>query len=118
MNRLVVWCLRELHQEGCIVHLDDGYISLPPDLLFPLLVPHLEREIFVRQQVFLPKGDPRRGNGILPTELLSRLKCWGDEGRWERIQEWMIRETAEWAERKGLVRKKGEGYWPHSRASV
>lgn len=110
MERLVAWVIRDLHQDGCIVHLNDGYIPLPPELLYPLLIPHIERETFLREGVFMRKGDPRRDNGVTSDELIKRLHGWGVDGRWERIQAWVVDDALQWAEQHAHLRSKGKGW--------
>lgn len=110
MERLVGWVIRDLHQDGCIVHLESGYIPLPPELLWSVVRPHMEREMFLRENVFMKKNDPRRGNGIGSGDLVKRLQGWGVEGRWERIQGWSVDDALTWAEARGMVKKMGKGW--------
>ena len=111
MSRLTAYIIRGLASDGAIVHLHDGYLPLPPDVVFPLLAPHFEREAFLRKGVYMRKSDPRYGNGVTAAELVVRLRGWGADGRWERINEWVIQDAIAWGEGRGLVRKQGVGWW-------
>ena len=115
MERLVEWVIRAVAEEGSLVQLTlsagYGYLPLPPQLLFPLLIPHLEAEKSARQKVFLRNTDPRRDNGMTVAELVGRLRGWGEEGRWERVGQWKVEEAIEWAEERGLWKRAGSGWW-------
>ena len=111
MERLTAYTIRGLHADGSVVHLQDGYLPLPPEMVLPLLVPHFEREMWVRKAAFLRKDDPRRGNGALVEDLLKRLREWGTDGRWERVGEWVVFDAVRWGQERGLVRKEGRGWW-------
>jgi len=123
MERLVEWVIRNVAEEGSLVQvqLDSGYgkcdgeaygyLPLPPQLLLPVLIPLLQAEKVARQNTFLRKTDPRRGNGMTVPELVGRLRCWGEEGRWERIGEWKVEEAMEWGEERGLMERVGVGWW-------
>ncbi|GFZ46492.1 hypothetical protein JCM24511_04739 [Saitozyma sp. JCM 24511] len=86
-----------------------GYFPLPPSLLLPLVLPMLRSEREARKLVFFPKGDPRWKSGMTVEEITSRLRSWGDEGRWERVSRWKIEETVEWGESAGWVVRSGAG---------
>nr|XP_031858589.1 uncharacterized protein CI109_005969 [Kwoniella shandongensis]KAA5525661.1 hypothetical protein CI109_005969 [Kwoniella shandongensis] len=123
MERLVGWVIRNVAEEGSLVQVrlpvrargtslgEWGYLPLPPQLLFPLLVPHLEAERNLRKNTIRRKGDPRTGNGMTIDELVMKLRGWGEEGRWERVGDWKIEEAIEWGEEKGYLRKEGRGWW-------
>lgn len=88
-----------------------GFLPLPPQLLFPLITPIIQREHFLREDVFMRKTDPRKHNGITVEEIVKRLQAWGEEGRWERAREWVIRDTMDWGVKEGLLKPKGQGWW-------
>jgi len=111
MVRLTSYIIRRLAADGAIVHLQDGYLPLPPILVVPLLAPHFEREAFLRKGVYMRKTDSRYGNGATAAELVVRLRGWGADGRWERMNEWVVQDAIGWAEGKGLVKKQGTGWW-------
>lgn len=116
MSRLVGWVIRNVAEEGSLVQVkfsgtEYGYLPLPAQLLLPLLIPHLETERFIREHTFVRKTDPRRGNGMSVSELVGRLREWGEEGRWERVGEWKVEEAIEWGEESGLVQRVGKGWW-------
>lgn len=67
-----------------------AYVPLPPNLILPLLLPHLTAETQRRRRIFIPKTDKRFGQGILLEEILVRLQAWGVNGRWERVGDWVI----------------------------
>ena len=90
MERLTAYTIRGLHADGSVVHLQDGYLPLPPEMVLRLLVPHFEREMWLRKAAFMRKDDPRRGNGALVEDLVKRLREWGTDGRWERVGEWVV----------------------------
>jgi hypothetical protein len=110
MLRLTTWVIRNLHEDGAIVHLDSGYLPLTPELLFPVLLPIMEREEFLREGTFMRKDDPRRTNGVMVDEILARLGTWGKEGRWERVRGWVVEDAMRWAEIQGWVKKRGNGW--------
>ena len=111
MCRLTSYIIRGLATDGAIVHVQDGYLPLPPILVFPLLAPHFEREAFLRLGVYMRKTDPRYGHGATAGEIVSRMRSWGEDGRWERISEWVIQDAIGWGDEKGLVKKQGLGWW-------
>lgn len=88
-----------------------GFLPLPPQLLFPLITPIIQREHFLREDVIMRKTDPRKHNGITVEEIVKRLQAWGEEGRWERAREWVIRDTMDWGVKEGLLKPKGQGWW-------
>lgn len=87
-----------------------AYLPLPPPLLFPLLIPHIQAELDYRAKIFVKKDDPRKINGVMVEEVLARLRRWGEEGRWERVQGWVVEEGLEWGCMKGKVEKRGRGW--------
>ncbi|WVQ98426.1 hypothetical protein IAU59_005549 [Kwoniella sp. CBS 9459] len=88
-----------------------GYLPVPPELLFPLLIPHLDSEKFLRENTIRPRGDPRTGNGMTVDELVAKMRRWGDEGRWERLGDWTVEEAVEWGEAAGSLKREGKGWW-------
>ncbi len=117
-ERLVEWVIRNVAEEGCLVQVklnvknrEYGYLPLPPQLLLPLLIPHLEAEKLARQMMFMRKSDPRRGSGMTVAELVARLRAWGEEGRWERVGEWKVEEALKWGEERGMVERVVSGWW-------
>ncbi|OCF31473.1 hypothetical protein I316_06875 [Kwoniella heveanensis BCC8398] len=88
-----------------------GYLPVPPELLFPLLIPHLEAEKYKRDHSFRPRGDPQTGNGMTVDEIVAKMRRWGDEGRWERLGDWTVEEAVEWGAERGLLRRDGRGWW-------
>lgn len=141
-RRLLLWALRHMAEEGTIVqvqlgrrcrthrrhHSPDGdasseedikqppeteaYLPLPPPLITSVLIHILEKEQKHRSSFFIKPSDPRKSNGLPIADLLSRLKSWGDEGRWERIPEWVVEDGIEDLDRAGKIRKWGSGWWP------
>ncbi|ORY23699.1 hypothetical protein BCR39DRAFT_345336 [Naematelia encephala] len=140
MERLVAWVIRGVAEEGGLVqlqmphqlyaksmdlidtqdrsrrsmkavHEEFGYLPLPPPLLFPLIVSHIQQEHALRANIIMRRSDPRCGNGMTVDEVVSRLRSWGEEGRWERLAEWTVREALEWGEDIGELRKVGNGWW-------
>ena len=123
MVRLAKWVIKNIAEEGCLVqirfemrHSQDqdieyGFLPLPPQLLLSLLIPHLQMEQVTRKNTFMRKTDPRRTDGMTVVELVGRLRCWGEEGRWERVGEWKVEEAVQWGEEMGLVEKVGKGWW-------
>ena len=108
--RLTTWVIRNLHEDGAIVHTQNGYLPLPASLLFPILIPFIEREGYLRKGTFMRKDDPRKSNGVMVDEILVRLNKWGEEGRWERVKGWVIQDAMDYAERNGLVKRRGMGW--------
>ncbi|KAK8870070.1 hypothetical protein IAR55_000640 [Kwoniella newhampshirensis] len=123
MEKLVGWVIRNVAEEGSLVQVrlskhqtggngeQWGYLPLPPQLLLPLLVLHLEAERNLRKSTFRRKGDPRNGNGMTVDELVIKMRRWGEEGRWERVGDWKIEEAVEWGEEQGWLRREGRGWW-------
>lgn len=139
MERLVKWVIRGLSEEGVLVQVqassasrldltqsssqkqphsprkdcrgrNDAYIPLPEILLFPLLVPHIQAESARRAKTFLRKTDERYGHGILLSEILSRLRQCGEEGRWERVGEWCVEDALVWGVDAGEIKRMGGGW--------
>lgn len=139
MSRLAGWAIRSLTEEGGMVQvrlpplmsvkvvstphspsplgakrsaatMEYGYLPLPPEVLMPLLVPHLEAEHARRSRVFMKRDDPRRNRGMTEQELTAVMRSWGSDGRWERLGEWAVAEALEWGEGT-LSQRHGEGWW-------
>jgi hypothetical protein len=140
MERLFSWGLRISSEEGSLVHVSSSesiesfdphrtptasatsekgdqtaYIPLPQPLFLPILLRHLEAEQDARARTFLPKSDPRRGNGMTINELLGRIRGWGEEGRWERLGDHSVEAGVQWGLLKGRIRREGNGYWAVNR---
>ncbi|WRT66820.1 uncharacterized protein IL334_003783 [Kwoniella shivajii] len=126
MERLVSWAIRAISEEGSLVQVTlplsqvsasitssdrYGYLPLPPQLLFPLCVPHMVAEKELRSRTIRRKNDPKTSNGVTVDELTIIFKRWGEDGRWERIGDWNIEDALEWAQSKGHLRKQGVGWW-------
>ena len=107
--RLVRWAIRNLAEDGQVVHVGEGettgYLPLPPPLLFPQLLSHLSAPVsrFTRRQDRGTKVD-----GFTSETILTHLKK--TEYRWERLAVWIIDETLEWAETRGHI-KQHQGHW-------
>lgn len=113
MTRLVEWAIRQAAGEGSIVHLSTvdaagrlvaGYVAIPPELLGPLLVPLVQAKQQQWQKVFRPRSERGKSNVIQASSIASRLREWGEDGRWERVGEWAVEQALAWAEENGLVR--------------
>lgn len=103
-----------------------GYLPLPPPLVFPLLFPLLLSLQSIRvsqsQSLSLSRrtADPRRGriapspHSFTPTittnELTKSLTQWGKDGRWERVGSEIVQAGLYWAQERGWVDKKGDGW--------
>ena len=123
MVRLAEWVIRNIAEEGSLVQIkletlnspdqsfEYGFLPLPPQLLLPLLVPHLQMEQMARKNTFMRKTDPRWGSGMTVGELGGKLRGWGEEGRWERVGEWKVEEALQWGEEMGSVERVGKGWW-------
>jgi hypothetical protein len=136
MERLVKWVIRGLSEEGVLVQIQHpvsssiskeadlstgspyrrnreheyAYLPLPESLLFPLLIPHIQSEMIIRSKLFLRRTDPRYKSGILLEEVVGRLRRCGEEGRWERVGNWVVEDALVWGEGRGEVKKVGKGY--------
>lgn len=122
MERLVKWVIRALSEEGVIVQVGlgpgrsgpgamvDAYIPLTEQLLFPLLLPHIEAEEARRSKTFMRRTDERHGHGILLGEVVGRLRRFGEAGRWERVGEWGVEDALAWGEQRGSVKRVGRGW--------
>lgn len=128
MERLVKWVIRGLSEEGVLVQIKtrldssnildtdtpsrfqsrgksvEAYLPLPESLLLPLLIPHIKAESEYRSKVYLPRSDPRYGNGVLVDEVLKRLRGCGEDGRWERVGEFCVEDALNWGMGRGLKR--------------
>lgn len=139
MQQLAGWAIRSLAEEGGMVQVriptstpvkslstpyspsplgsksgaagvEYGYLPLPPEVLMPLLVPHLQAEQARRSRVFMKRDDPRRNRGMTEQELAIAMRSWGSDGRWERLGEWAVAEALKWGEGT-LCQRYGEGWW-------
>jgi hypothetical protein len=63
-----------------------------------------------QQRHFMNRHDPRRGHGMLISDLTRRLAEYGQEGRWERVGEWHVEDALLWGCERGAVLRKGDGY--------
>ena len=89
---------------------EEGYIPLPEQLLLPLLIPHLNAEMVFRRKIYIKKTDARYGSGVLLGEVLSRMRRFGEEGRWERLGEFCTEDALVWGEGRGVLMKVGKGW--------
>lgn len=103
-----------------------GYLPLPPPLVFPLLFPLLlslqSPRLSQSQSLSLSRrtADLRRGriapspHSSTPTtttnEVTKSLTQWGKDGRWERVRSEIVQAGLHWAQERGWVDKKGEGW--------
>lgn len=136
-RKLLMWALRRMAEEGSIVQVQLGarrptlkyrrspeeddsqetpsteaYLPVPPQMVASILLHLLEQEQAYRRSFFMKPSDPRRSNGMAIMDLLKRLRSWGDEGRWERLPEWVVEDGIEELDRGGKVRRWGSGWWP------
>ncbi|CAK9787380.1 hypothetical protein CC85DRAFT_289034 [Cutaneotrichosporon oleaginosum] len=133
MARLVTWAIRTAASEGEVVQVEGtshslrtmesfdscvslsvlsqeaGYVPIPPELLGPLLLPLAAAARAEIRPTFRSRAE-REANvwheqRVVDTHvLLTRLRQWGEDGRWERVTEKPVQEAAEWAEASGLLR--------------
>lgn len=103
-----------------------GYLPLPPPLVFPLLFPLLlslqSTRLSQSQPLSLSRrtADSRRGRiNPMPhsstpvtttNEITKSLTQWGKDGRWERVRPEIVQTGLHWAQERGWVDKKGEGW--------
>ena len=111
MRKLTAYVLRGLILDGCVVETRYGFVAITPELVLALLPPQIEAEKNLRQQIYVLKTNRRWGNGAMIEDLLRRMQSWGDAGRWERMQEWAIKDAAELGVAKGMLQRHGVGYW-------
>ncbi|ODN74272.1 hypothetical protein L198_08237 [Cryptococcus wingfieldii CBS 7118] len=81
-----------------------GYLSLPPQLLLPLLVPLIEKH----------SGwglwGSRVGGGVTVQQLVRELQGWEEDGRWEKVSEGVVEGALEWGEEEEFVERQGGGW--------
>jgi hypothetical protein len=137
-ERLVKWVIRGLSEEGVLVQIRmriekmksspvsqsqsqsqsqsrnkrsvEAYLPLPEPLLLPLLIPHIHAEISYRSKIYIPRSDPRYGHGVLLEEVIKRLRCFGEDGRWERVGEYCVEDALHYGEGTSLKRV-GKGWF-------
>ena len=135
MEKLVAWVIRGVAEDGGVVHVSTnsannftnpvrptkrkcekseqhyGYLPLPSALLLPLLIPIINEEQVMRRGAIMRKSDPRRDNGMTIEMLVMRLQGWGQDGRWERVREWVVKDAVGWGVDKGYLKAHGDGWW-------
>ena len=138
MLRLVGWVIRSAAEDGQVVQVslprmpslgDEeeealpkrkrsrgkteayGYLSLPPDLVLPLISEIIRAEQDIRSKTFMRKGDPRRGHGMFLEAILHELQHCGTEGRWERVREWVVEDALRLGVARGNLKREGRGWW-------
>lgn len=95
-----------------------AYLPLPPPLLFPLLFPlflSLQSQPQARSQ---RRTNPHHARPPPPppplttttTTLTKTLTQWGKDGRWERVTSEIVQAGMYWAQERGWVDKRGEGW--------
>ncbi|KIR34353.1 hypothetical protein I352_03599 [Cryptococcus deuterogattii MMRL2647] len=103
-----------------------GYLPLPPPLVFPLLFPLILSLQSTRvpqshsQSLSRRAADLRHGRiapplhsstpTITTNEITKSLTQWGKDGRWERVRSEVVQAGLHWAQERGWVVKKGEGW--------
>jgi hypothetical protein len=127
--RLTAWVIREISEEGSLVQIrltgikrdnsgqEFGYVPLIPEIMAPLVSLIVKGEQEVRKKLFRRKGEVDEGIGI--GEVVRVLRGWGEEGRWERVGEWVVKDGLEWAVGKEMdcdgrvnrLERRGMGYW-------
>lgn len=115
MTRLVEWGFRQAASEGWLVHAHVpatgdraiGYVPLPPQLLGPLLVPVVEMERRRRAADVSRFSELGKEESLDVSCIASRLRQWGEEGRWERVSDRVVEEALTWARERGLVTLSG-----------
>lgn len=94
--------------------MNGGYLPLPPELLLPLLLPHIAAEAQRAAGTFVKKEEREKGaggkGGVTVEAVLKRLRRWGVDGRWERVGVWKVEEAVEWGEARAWVGRKGKGW--------
>ena len=113
-RKLIQHVIRQLSEEGSLVTCTDlrdggeGYLTLPPELLGPLLLVLMEEQRLRERRTFGRKGEKR---GMWDVDkVCRRLASWGQEGRWERIGRWAVEDAMRWAEARGFMSRQ-EGAW-------
>ncbi|TYJ54490.1 hypothetical protein B9479_004814 [Cryptococcus floricola] len=81
-----------------------GYFSLPPQLLFPLLVPLIEKHSG------WGSWGSRVGGGVTVQQLVRELQGWEEDGRWEKVSEGVVEGALEWGEEEEFVERQGGGW--------
>jgi len=127
MERLVSWVIREISEEGGLVGIQRdvgkgknkgerrrleeewGYLPIVPELMGWILVPVARFEMDIWGKVFKKRSEKNDGVGL--EDLTKGLNKWGEEGRWERVGEWVVKEGMDWGVGDHLFVKMGRGYW-------
>ncbi|ODO03297.1 hypothetical protein I350_06147 [Cryptococcus amylolentus CBS 6273] len=83
-----------------------GYFSLPPQLLFPLLVPLIENHSGRGVWGSRVGG----GGGVTVQQLVRELQGWEEDGRWEKVSDGVVEGALEWGEEEEFVERQGGGW--------
>lgn len=97
-----------------------AYLPLPPPLLFPLFFPlflSLQSQPQARSlrrtnphHARPPPPPPPPSHAPTTTTLTKTLTQWGKDGRWERVTSEIVQAGMYWAQERGWVDKRGEGW--------
>ncbi|WVN87647.1 uncharacterized protein L203_102830 [Cryptococcus depauperatus CBS 7841] len=121
MHSLVIWSLRNASEVGDIIQARFisrlshdtpwGYFTLPPELIFPLLVPHFMCEKSSRSRLTMMTRDSRQMDGLTAGELVEKLKRWDPDERWVRIGSGRVEEAIAYGIGAGWLQPAGIGWW-------